>query len=43
MTLDSLKDESSIIIGFDAPLELKNRLLNFGFLKIKKSKNSILP
>ncbi|EAI7390964.1 hypothetical protein COR17_07035, partial [Campylobacter upsaliensis] len=24
--------------GFDAPLELKNRLLNFGFLKNKKIK-----
>ncbi|MBS4236285.1 FeoA family protein [Campylobacter vulpis] len=39
MTLDSLKDgESALIIGFEAPLELKNRLLNFGFLKNKKVK-----
>ncbi|MBS4313821.1 FeoA family protein [Campylobacter vulpis] len=39
MTLDSLKDgESVLIIGFEAPLELKNRLLNFGFLKNKKVK-----
>ncbi|MDL0109407.1 FeoA domain-containing protein [Campylobacter felis] len=39
MTLDSLKNgESALIIGFDAPLELKNRLLSFGFSKNKKLK-----
>ncbi|MDO4674314.1 FeoA domain-containing protein [Campylobacter sp.] len=39
MTLDALKDkQSAFILDFDADLELKNRLLSFGFTKNKKIK-----
>lgn len=39
MTLDVLDDShSALILGFDANMELKNRLLSFGFAKNKKLK-----
>lgn len=45
MTLDTLKDkQSALILGFNANLELKSRLLSFGFSKnktIKKLNSSL--